>query len=251
MADRLERRMLLEWLGKGAVLALGAPLLKACAAGEAAGPDVGAAAGADASTAAPSDAGAADFPFRPGDGADPVFGAWGERTVDAQSLAALLASWKLTIDGMVESPKTLSFADLVGLPRSDQATDFHCVEGWSVWDVPWNGVPLSSLLDLARPAARATHVTFHTVEDRYDESLPLGVAREPHALLAYGVGGSTLPLKHGFPARVVVPRLLGYKNAKYVYRLELTDHAVEGYWVAAGYPYAGEVPASRLRPGHY
>ena len=51
--------------------------------------------------------------------------------------------------------------------------------------------------------------------------------------------------------RLVVPRLLGYKNAKYVERIELTDHPVEGFWVAAGYPYDGEVPASRLRPGKY
>ncbi|HEY3452386.1 MAG TPA: molybdopterin-dependent oxidoreductase, partial [Myxococcales bacterium] len=107
------------------------------------------------------------------------------------------------------------------------------------------------LFDLVRPTARATYVTFHTVNDQYNESLPLSVAREPHALLGYGIEGSTLPLKHGFPARVVVPRLLGYKNAKYVYRLELADRPVEGYWVAAGYPYAGEVPAHRLRPGHY
>ena len=74
---------------------------------------------------------------------------------------------------------------------------------------------------------------------------------EPRTILAYGVAGSTLPLDHGFPLRVVVPRLLGYKNAKYVERLELADKPLIGYWVAAGYDLAGLVPQNRLRSGHY
>ncbi|MGC4114476.1 MAG: molybdopterin-dependent oxidoreductase [Myxococcales bacterium] len=252
MGEKLGRRTLVEWLGQGAVLALGAPLFKACAA---AGPVTGQDAGAliaDAGSPVLTDGGVpSGFQFQPGDGAQAIFDGWGERTVDPQSLTALLASWTLTIDGLVESPKTFRFLDLAALRRTDQVTDFHCVEGWSIYDVPWNGVPLSSLLDLARPASAATHVTFHTVNDLYNESLPLSVAREARTLLAYGIGGATLPLRHGFPARVVVPRLLGYKNAKFVYRVELSDHSIEGYWVQAGYPYAGEVPASRLRPGHY
>jgi DMSO/TMAO reductase YedYZ molybdopterin-dependent catalytic subunit len=74
---------------------------------------------------------------------------------------------------------------------------------------------------------------------------------EPRSILAYGVAGSTLPLDHGFPLRVVVPRLLGYKNAKYVERLELADKPLIGYWVAAGYELDGEVQKNRLRKGHY
>jgi DMSO/TMAO reductase YedYZ molybdopterin-dependent catalytic subunit len=74
---------------------------------------------------------------------------------------------------------------------------------------------------------------------------------EPGTILAYGVAESTLPLDHGFPLRVVVPRLLGYKNAKFVERLELADKPLIGYWVAAGYDLAGLVPQTRLRKGHY
>ncbi len=67
----------------------------------------------------------------------------------------------------------------------------------------------------------------------------------------HGVAGSTLPLDHGFPLRVVVPRLLGYKNAKYMERLELADKPLIGYWVAAGYDLAGLVQKNRLRKSHY
>lgn len=152
---------------------------------------------------------------------------------------------------MVQSPRVLSFRDLLCLARQDQTTDFHCVEGWSVLDIPWNGIHLSTLFTLAGPLSTATHVTFHTIGGKYNESLPIDVALEPRTLLAYGVAGSTLPLVRGFPARLVVPRLLGYKSAKYVERIELTDQPIEGFWVAAGYGYDGDVPPERLRPGKY
>jgi DMSO/TMAO reductase YedYZ molybdopterin-dependent catalytic subunit len=171
--------------------------------------------------------------------------------VDEQNLAELLASWTLTIDGLVAKPLGLGFADLLRLTRQDQVTDFHCVEGWSVPDVPWNGVRLAHLLDLVGVEATATHLTFHSVRGLYSESLSLPVAREPRTLLGYGVGGSTLPLDHGFPLRLVVPRLLGYKNAKYLSRIEVTDHPVMGYWESFGYSYEGEVPPARLRPDKY
>jgi DMSO/TMAO reductase YedYZ molybdopterin-dependent catalytic subunit len=171
--------------------------------------------------------------------------------VDPQSSADILASWTLTVDGMVGNPLVLSFADILALDRQDQVTDFHCVEGWSVLDVPWNGVLLAHVLDLAGTDAAATYVTFHCVGDAYSESLPVSVTREPRTLLGYGVDGSTLPLAHGFPLRLVVPRLLGYKNAKYLSRIEVTDQAVVGYWESYGYSYDGEVPPERLRPGKY
>jgi len=261
------RRTVLEWLGKGAVLALGAPLLEACASLDSgpvspddvppdAPPDADAVADmSETSEATPEttdgSTDAANFPFRPGDGTLDVYRDWNVRTVDAQDLADILATWRLTIDGMVDNPLTFTFAELTALARQDQVTDFHCVEGWSVYDVPWNGVSFSTLFERVRPRPEATYVAFHTIGEAYNESLPIAVAREPRTILGYGVGGATLPLPHGFPLRVVVPRLLGYKNAKYVQRIELTDRPLLGYWVRAGYPYAGEVPASRLRPGKY
>ncbi len=258
-SETISRRTVLEWLGGGTVLALSGELLAACTGPESArrqdqGPRD--ASGADrprADQAAASDRSGPDvgYPFAPGEGKAPVFGPWGERTVDEQDLKQLLASWRLTVDGLVEKPRTYGFAELVALARQEQVTDFHCVEGWSIEDVPWSGLHLSRLFDAAKVKPAATHVTFHTVGGKYNESLPLPVALEPRTMLAYGIAGATIPLKHGFPLRLVIPRLLGYKNAKYVERIELADQPVNGYWVAAGYPYAGEVPPSRLRPGKY
>ena len=70
-------------------------------------------------------------------------------------------------------------------------------------------------------------------------------------MLAYGADELSLPLRHGFPLRLVIPRLLGYKNAKTLERIELTDHPIDGFWVELGYPCDAEVDPSRLRPGKY
>lgn len=171
--------------------------------------------------------------------------------MDRPELEQLLASWRLTVDGLVDSAVTLSFAELLALPRQDQVTDFHCVEGWSVYDVPWNGVHLSTLLDRVGAQSSGTHLTLYSSGDVYTESLPMDLALEPRTLMAYGVGCHTLPLEHGFPLRSVVPRKFGYKSAKYVDRIEVTDEPINGYWVQRGYSYEADVPGHRLRPGKY
>jgi DMSO/TMAO reductase YedYZ molybdopterin-dependent catalytic subunit len=230
-------------MGKGCVLALGSGTLAGCL-GEL---------GSTGSGVNQTDGGfeGKGFPFQPGAGMHEVFEHWDERSVDKQNLKDILRSWRLEVDGMVQTPRTYTFADLVGLERTDMLVDFHCVEGWSVFDVPWNGLQLSRIFDEVKPLPDATHVTFHTIGGKYNESLPLDVALEPRTLLAYGIAGSTIPFKHGFPLRLVIPRLMAYKSAKYVERLELTDRRFGGYWVAYGYPYDGEVDPSRLRPGKY
>ncbi len=228
------RRSVLEWLGGATVLALGPDLLGACAA-----------------VAPPLCDRSAEFPFVPGAVDDDLAERWPVRTIGPPELAAILAQYELRIDGLVESPQVLSFEEVVCLERQDQLTDLHCVEEWSVFDIPWNGVPLSRLFELARPTASATHVTFHTSGDVFTSSVPLDVALEPRTLLGYGVGGSTLPFDHGFPLRVVIPRLWGYKSAKYVTRIELDDKPVPGIWEAFGFPYSAEVPPEQLRPGKF
>ena len=182
----LTRRSLLDWLGKATVLALGADLLAACGDGSGSG--------------APSPGNqedlfcgrGAEFPFEAG---EPPFEDLLVRTIDPQDLATILQSWELAVDGLVENPLVFSFQELLQLERIDQITDFHCVEGWSVLDVPWTGVHLSTLFERVRPLPEATHVTFHCFGDIYKNSLPMPEALEPRTLLAYGIDCATLPLQ--------------------------------------------------------
>jgi len=257
MSDRtVTRRTWLEWFGGASAVSL-ASLMTGCG-GTDDDPFVAAHAADAGRTATGRDLSripATGIIFAATADQDTTISPWGENTVDPQDEAALIASWSLTIDGLVDTPVTLTFADLLALDRQDQVTDFHCVEGWSVYDVPWNGVHMSTLAALVTPTAAASHVTLHCVPApngrTYDESLPLDVAMEPKTLMAYGADDRALPLRHGFPLRCVIPRLYGYKGAKAVQRIEFTDKPVDGFWVVRGYPYDAPVDPDRLREGKY
>jgi DMSO/TMAO reductase YedYZ molybdopterin-dependent catalytic subunit len=145
-------------------------------------------------------------------------------------------SYRLRIDGAVERPVTLALDDLRALPRATQVSDFHCVTGWSVEDVAWGGVRFSDLLSAARPLSTAAVLRFVSDEVPYDDTLTLEQALAPDVMLALDMDGAPLSRPHGAPARVVVPRMYGYKSVKWVTRIELltdTDH--RGYWEQRGY----------------
>jgi len=231
------RRSLLKWLGNASVLALTADFLTACGESNNATPDT---------TTADK-----NYPFSPSPVEGPIYNQWWGNTVDTQNLEQIIASWQLKVSGLVEAPITLSFSDILAFTRQNQITDFHCVEGWSVYDVPWNGFHIDNLIDLVRPTSEATHINLRCFRDIYTESLPLTVAREPRTMFAYGIGGSTIPLTHGFPLRLVIPRLYGYKNAKWVKEIEFTNTPLIGYWEPYGYSTEAEVNPIRLREGKY
>jgi DMSO/TMAO reductase YedYZ molybdopterin-dependent catalytic subunit len=120
------------------------------------------------------------------------------------------SSWRLRIDGLVERPLTLSYPQLLALPRASQTTDFHCVTGWSVDGVHWAGVRFDDLLAAARPLPSARALRFISAEEPYVDSLTLEQARVPDAMLAYAMDGHPLERKHGAPARLVMPKMYGY-----------------------------------------
>ncbi len=246
MAHEFGRRAFLEWVGKGSVVALSSFMLAGCeeegTEQERTGPEEG--------TAQEE---RQQFPFSPNSAPPVPRDRFPDRTVDPQNLEEVLSTWRLKV-GVCDQrkEKAYTFSQLVNLPRIDMNVDFHCVEGWSLHDIPWNGVHLSTLVaDMDLNIDGYSHVTFHTIGGVYNESLPISVALEEKTLLAYGLGGYTMPLARGFPLRLVVPRLMAYKSAKYVDRILFTDQPLEGFWVQRGYPYDAPVPSDRLRKGKY
>jgi DMSO/TMAO reductase YedYZ molybdopterin-dependent catalytic subunit len=145
-----------------------------------------------------------------------------------------LERWKLTVDGAVATPLALAWPDLLALPQVEDVSDFHCVTGWSAFDLRWGGVRLSTLLALARPTADATHLMLHG-RDGYSANLPLEEALKDDVLVAHRLGGAPLPREHGGPARVVVPQLWAWKGAKWLSRVEVLTHDRRGYWEIRGY----------------
>jgi DMSO/TMAO reductase YedYZ molybdopterin-dependent catalytic subunit len=175
----------------------------------------------------------------------PVFRANGTQMPDSEDYARLLeggfADWRLQIDGLVQRPQCLSLAELRRFASRTQITRHDCVEGWSAIG-QWQGVPLGRVLDAAGLKPGARYVVFHCADElertldgsgRYYESIDLVDAYHPQTILAYGMNGKDLPVAHGAPLRLRVERQLGYKQAKYLMRIEVVD-AYSGLWGGKG-----------------
>jgi DMSO/TMAO reductase YedYZ molybdopterin-dependent catalytic subunit len=146
-----------------------------------------------------------------------------------------LSTYRLKIDGLVAHPMTLKWSDLIALAPLQEQADFHCVTGWSVPNVQWKGVHLKSLIHLVKPSPQASYVHFYSFDGVYTESLSLSEALHPTVMLAYQLNGKPLSTKQGFPLRLVVPTMYGYKSIKWVNRVEFSDKPLVGYWEARGY----------------
>jgi DMSO/TMAO reductase YedYZ molybdopterin-dependent catalytic subunit len=162
--------------------------------------------------------------------------------------------YRLTVTGLVETPQSLSLAELTALPSRTQITRHDCVEGWSCI-AKWQGTSLGTVLNLAKPRLTARYAVFHCFdaierslagEVFYYESIDLIDAYHPQTILAYAMNGGPLPVANGAPLRLRVERQLGYKMAKYVHTIELTDSLASlgsgkgSYWADRGYEwYAG------------
>jgi DMSO/TMAO reductase YedYZ molybdopterin-dependent catalytic subunit len=145
-----------------------------------------------------------------------------------------LDKWRLVIDGAVEAPQTLTWADFMALPQIEDVSDFHCVTTWSKMDLRWKGVQLNTAVALARPLPSATHVMTHGY-DGYSTNLPLEEALKDDVLLAHTVDGAPLPVEHGGPVRVITPQLYAWKGSKWISRIELMTHDRPGFWEERGY----------------
>lgn len=145
------------------------------------------------------------------------------------------STWKLEIEGLVENPLSIAYEELLKLESEEQISDFHCVEGWSVENVKWKGVRLKVLFDMAKPKPEALFATFHSASGLYKDSLSIKEALEPEVMLAYMLNDKPLPEEQGRPLRLVMPRMFGYKNVKWVNRITLTEGQETGYWERFGY----------------
>lgn len=144
----------------------------------------------------------------------------------------------IAIEGEVERRLELPLAKLATeYPCVDLTAPFHCVTGWSVEVATWRGTPVRLLLDEA--GARGGHALAWGA-DGYSAYLPLEALEEETTIIAWAMNGELLPLKHGAPARLVVPSRYGWKSVKYFKELEVLAAPVPGYWELAGYSMSGD-----------
>jgi DMSO/TMAO reductase YedYZ molybdopterin-dependent catalytic subunit len=143
--------------------------------------------------------------------------------------------YRLRVDGLVSRPATFRLADLLAMPALHIVRDYHCVTGWSVPGVAWAGVPLRHLLDTVGPRLGADYLLFESADGSYTESLTQEQARQPDVLLGYSLNGRPLSAEQGYPIRLVVPEMYGFKGIKWVSRITLSAVLQEGYWEQRGY----------------
>ncbi|HXF81346.1 MAG TPA: sulfite oxidase-like oxidoreductase [bacterium] len=144
------------------------------------------------------------------------------------------ARWHFEVFGEVERPVRLTYPEFTALPRTTLTCDIHCVTAWSKLGVTFEGVPARAVLELAGVKPTAQFVMVHA-EQGYETNLPLAYLLAPDALLASRADGQDLTPEHGWPLRLVVPRLYFWKSAKWVRGFELMARDRRGFWERNGY----------------
>lgn len=152
-----------------------------------------------------------------------------------------IQEWELRIEGMVDRPYSISYADLLDMPMVERHVTLSCVSnevgGDLVGNARWLGVPLTEVLDRAGVQSGAEQLVGRSVDD-FTVGFPIEAVYDGReALVAVGMNGEPLPLEHGFPARLVVAGLYGYVSAtKWLSSLELTGwDEFDAYWVPRGW----------------
>jgi DMSO/TMAO reductase YedYZ molybdopterin-dependent catalytic subunit len=160
-------------------------------------------------------------------------------------------TYRLTVKGLVDRPKTLTLADLQQRKQTSLVRDFQCVTGWRVQGVHWSGVLLKDLLDEVgvKPGAKA--LTFTSFDGTYTDSLTLDQARRPDVLVALQMLGKPVSKDHGGPVRLYVAPMYGYKSVKWLGGIEVVDQVQPGFWEQNGYDIDAWVGRSNGRDDKY
>ncbi len=153
----------------------------------------------------------------------------GTQVIDRQT-------YRLAVDGLVEHPLSLSYDDLLAYTPVSKLTDLDCVEGWN-FTAKWTGPALDAIFNDAGLKPEAKIAIFHTVDvPRGYSSLDLSYIHDKNIIIALKLNDMTLPPERGFPFQVVAESKFGYKWAKWITRIEISDNTgFRGYWEGYGY----------------
>ena len=150
-----------------------------------------------------------------------------------------LSTWDFTVSGLVESPLKFTWEEWNELPKVEVRADMHCVTSWSKLDNVWMGVSVKTLLAMAKLKPEAKF--FSAICDGgYTTNAPVEELYERDVLFATHHNGEPLEPGHGYPLRLVVPRLYAWKSAKWIRGIELLAEDKPGFWEENGYHIYGD-----------
>jgi DMSO/TMAO reductase YedYZ molybdopterin-dependent catalytic subunit len=150
-----------------------------------------------------------------------------------------LKTWRFQISGEVEREIELTWDEIIQLPSISLTADFHCVTHWSRLKNIWDGVPCQAILRLASPLPLTRYVMVHCYGG-YFTNIEISELDQPTSLFAFNHDGKPLDRDHGAPLRLIVPKRYGWKNAKWVRRIEFMTENRLGFWEQRGYHVRGE-----------
>ena len=154
-----------------------------------------------------------------------------------------IGTYSLLISGLVDSPVSYSYDEVLSLQSYSKIVTLYCVEGWNA-KILWEGVLVSDLISNAGVKNEANTVIFHAY-DGYTTSLPLDYITDNDIMLAYKMNDVILPKERGFPFQLVAENKWGYKWIKWVTKIELSDDPdYTGFWESAGYSNTGDLDDS-------
>ncbi|HUY45313.1 MAG TPA: molybdopterin-dependent oxidoreductase [Streptosporangiaceae bacterium] len=144
--------------------------------------------------------------------------------------------WDFRVSGMTESGREhrWDWAEIGALPRCQVTADLHCVTKCTIPGIAWEGIAATEVLRLAPPAAAVTHVMVWA-DYGYSANTRIADFAADSTLFATGVAGAPLTPEHGYPMRLVVPHLYGWKSVKWVRALEYLTEDRRGFWEERGY----------------
>ncbi len=150
-----------------------------------------------------------------------------------------LASWDLRLFGLVKQPMRWTWEEFRRLPACDVKADMHCVTRWSRLNMTWTGVAVSEVMKHVELLPEARFVLAHG-EQGFSTNMPLAEFLADDALFAWAADDQELERDHGWPLRLVIPRLYAWKSAKWVRGVEFLAHDRAGYWEQGGYHMHGD-----------
>jgi DMSO/TMAO reductase YedYZ molybdopterin-dependent catalytic subunit len=145
-----------------------------------------------------------------------------------------LANWRLGVTGEVENPIELTWEDFGHLDQFEDVCDFHCVTTWSQFNMKFSGVAFFTLADLVKPREAAKFVIMECY-DGYTTSLSLEALLDDDVMIAHAWNAEPLSRTHGWPARILVPKLYAWKSPKWIRELRFAEADELGYWEKRGY----------------
>jgi DMSO/TMAO reductase YedYZ molybdopterin-dependent catalytic subunit len=150
-----------------------------------------------------------------------------------------ISKWTFTISGSVETELKLNYQQFASLPQEKVFSDIHCVTGWSRLNNCWEGVSAQAVGDLVEILPDAKFVLVHA-EKGFTTNLSLSDFFQPDVLFALKHDGEILTPAHGYPVRLIVPRLYFWKSAKWVAGIEFMAEDKRGFWESHGYHNRGD-----------